>query len=208
MNNLIEIFKDKKLIDKIKKKLPYLFNLAEIECSRAGKIGMQVGSLRENIIISLLIYKFGEKNIETTIPITENDIDVKVYGMPVSIKTISNKNLSGIKLTWTVDTLKAKEFLTSYYPKSDLLLTHISWNNFGGLYLFPLEIQEKIFKRIGREKYIKLPKEGTNPRGIELSKEAIIELLKDRNYKIEIFWNKENINVNPYKRWIDFWKEG
>ena len=59
-NHLAEIFEDKALIDRIKRRLPYLYQLAEFESSRAGKIGMQVGSLRENIIVALLIYKFGE----------------------------------------------------------------------------------------------------------------------------------------------------
>ena len=47
---LIEIFEDEKLIAKIKKRLPYLFQLAELESSRAGKIGMEVG----------LVWKGGE----------------------------------------------------------------------------------------------------------------------------------------------------
>ncbi len=48
-SRLIEIFEDKKLVEKIRKRLPYLFYLAELESSRAGKIGMEVGSLRERI---------------------------------------------------------------------------------------------------------------------------------------------------------------
>jgi len=48
-SRLIEIFEDKKLIEKIRKRLPYLFYLAELESSRAGQIGMEVGSLRETI---------------------------------------------------------------------------------------------------------------------------------------------------------------
>jgi len=44
-SRLIEIFEDNKLTEKIKKRLPYLFQLAEKESSRAGKIGMEVGSL-------------------------------------------------------------------------------------------------------------------------------------------------------------------
>ena len=44
-------------------RLPYLFHLAELDSSRAGKIGMEVGSLRERIIVALLIYKFGEDNV-------------------------------------------------------------------------------------------------------------------------------------------------
>ncbi|MGB2727278.1 MAG: ThaI family type II restriction endonuclease [Halobacteriota archaeon] len=64
-NRLIEIFEDEKLVNRIKTRLPYLFQLAELESSRAGKIGMEVGSLRERIIVALLIYKFGEANVET-----------------------------------------------------------------------------------------------------------------------------------------------
>ena len=86
-NKLTEIFNDEKLVNKIKVRLPYLFQLAELESSRADRIGMEVGSLREKIIIALLIYKFGEENVETEIPITEPEIDVKLFGAPISIKS-------------------------------------------------------------------------------------------------------------------------
>ena len=59
-DRLAEAFTDEKLVDRIKTRLPYLFQLAELESSRAGKIGMEVGSLRERVIITLIIYKFGE----------------------------------------------------------------------------------------------------------------------------------------------------
>jgi hypothetical protein len=85
-SRLIEIFEDEKLINRIKTRLPYLFQLAELESSRAGKIGMEVGSLRERIIVALLIYKFGEANVETEIPITEPEVDVRLFGEPVSSK--------------------------------------------------------------------------------------------------------------------------
>lgn len=42
-SHLAEIFEDTKLVDKIKKCLPYLFQLAELESSRAGNIGMDDG---------------------------------------------------------------------------------------------------------------------------------------------------------------------
>ena len=61
----IEIFEDKVLVERIKNKLPHLFSIAELESSRAGKIGMEVGSTREKILVALLIYKFGERNVET-----------------------------------------------------------------------------------------------------------------------------------------------
>ncbi len=42
-SRLIEIFEDEKLVEKIKKRLPYLFQLVELGSSRAGIIGMQAG---------------------------------------------------------------------------------------------------------------------------------------------------------------------
>jgi len=54
VSRLSEIFDDEKLIEKIKKRLPYLFQLAELESSRAGKVGMEVGSVRERIASHLV----------------------------------------------------------------------------------------------------------------------------------------------------------
>ncbi|KKR79679.1 MAG: hypothetical protein UU24_C0004G0017 [Candidatus Nomurabacteria bacterium GW2011_GWA2_40_9] len=56
-NRLKQLFSDKKIIQKVKEKMPDLFQLAEADSSRAGKLGMEVGSVRERIIIALLIYK-------------------------------------------------------------------------------------------------------------------------------------------------------
>ena len=207
-SRLIEIFEDVRLVNRIKNKLPYLFQLAELESSRAGKIGMEVGSLREKIIIALLIYKFGESNVETEIPITEPEVDVKLFGEPISIKTITGKGFSGVKLIWTVDAQKAKEFRETYYPHCDIILIQINWGSVGGFYYIPVEAQRKLFDRIGRNRYIKLPKPGTNPRGVEITKEALSSLVKDNLSKvIEINWQKTKIEYNPYKRWVDYWRE-
>lgn len=207
-SRLIEIFKDEKLVEKIKRRLPYLFQLAELESSRACKTGMEVGSVRERIIIALLIYKFGEANVETEIPITEPEVDVKLFGEPVSIKTITGKSFSGVKLIWTVDAQKAKKFLENYYPRCDILLVQINWNNKGGFYYIPLTVQKRIFDKIGREKYIKLPKPGTNPRGVEITKEALLSLVEENDLsKIEINWQRIELKFNAYKRWIDLWRQ-
>lgn len=109
-SRLAELFEDEKLVGKIKKRLPHLFQLAQLESARAGKAGMQVGSLRETIVVALLIYKFGEENVETEVPITEPEVDVELFGQPISVKTITSKGFSGVKLIWTVDAQKAREF--------------------------------------------------------------------------------------------------
>ncbi|KKQ07691.1 MAG: hypothetical protein US18_C0010G0003 [Parcubacteria group bacterium GW2011_GWB1_36_5] len=60
-NYLKQLFSDGKIIQKVKERMPELFQLAEEDSSRAGKLGMEVGSVRERIIIALLIYKLGKK---------------------------------------------------------------------------------------------------------------------------------------------------
>lgn len=207
-SKLIEIFSDEKLTAKIKSRLPHLFQIAELESSRAGKIGMEVGSLREKIITALLIYKFGKENVETEVPITESEIDAKLFGTPISIKTITGTGFGGVKLVWTVDAQKADEFRKNYHPSYDLLLVQINWGGVGGFYYISLESQQKLFNQIGRENYIQLPKPGTNPRGAEITKEALSNLVRDKDTKtIEIPWKKTTIEFNPYKRWVDYWKE-
>ena len=206
-SRLVEIFEDNSIMEKIKKRLPYLFHLAELESSRAGKTGMEVGSLREKIIVALLIHKFGEISVETQIPITEPEVDVRLFRQPVSIKTITGKGLSGVKLIWTVDAQKANEFRRTYSPHCDILLIQINWNDTGGFYYIPLEAQKRIFDKMGRRKYVKLPKPGTNPRGVEISKDALSNLVEDDMSKvIGIFWKRTKIDYNPYKRWVDYWR--
>ena len=203
---LAEIFEDKKLVDKIGKRLPYLFQLAELESSRARKVGMEVGSLREKIVIALLIYKFGEENVETQIPITEPEIDVRLFRYPVSIKTITG--FGGVKFSWTVDAQKAREFAETYTPKTDILLIQIKWNGLGSFSYIPLEVPQRILQSMGREKYFKLPKPGTNPRGVEINNDVLLRLLQDKDTKrIEIFWQRSTIEYRPYQRWVDYWKE-
>lgn len=206
MSKLSDLFDDQILVEKIKKRLPYLFQIAELESSRAGRIGMVVGSLREQILIALLVYKFGVKNVDTNIPINEAEIDVKLFGYPISIKTITGS--AGIKIAWTVDAQKAQEFSQKYVPKSDILLAQIRWDNIGNLFYIPLEVQLRVFKEIGRNRYIKLPKVGTNPRGIEISKEAFHKLVRESSTKsISIYWQRSRIDYKPYERWINYWSK-
>ncbi len=205
--HLARLFEDEATVRRIKNRLPYLFQLAELESSRAGKAGMQVGSVRENIMVALLIYKFGEENVETEIPITEPEVDVRLFGEPVSIKTITG-SFSGVKVVWTVDAAKAKEFRENYYPSCDILLVRINWNDIGGLYYIPVQIQRRLFEEIGRENYIKLPKAGTNPRGVEFAKNVLARLTADSQSKqIEVNWQRSKVEFNAYKRWLDLWKE-
>ena len=206
--NILNLFSDVEIVKKVQTKLPKLFQIAELESQRAGKVGMEVGSIRERIIVSLLIYKFGEENVETELPITEPEVDVKLFGHPISIKTKSGSGYSGVKLIWTVDAQNALEFQNTYVPSCDMIYVQINWGNTGGLFYFPLNIQLEIFKDLGRDNYIKLPSLGTNPRGVEMSSKAMQKLLEHSDiYKIKIDWKKEEIKFNAFKRWIDLWAQ-
>lgn len=216
INHLIELFEDQNFIDKIRIRLPYLFNIAELESSRAGKIGMEVGSVREKILIALLIYKFGESNVETKIPITESEVDVLLFGYPISIKTITGIN--NVKVIWTVDAHSALKFFNEYQPKCDILLALLKWDlsekvlnkgtHPGGIFMIPLDVQMDVLSKLGREKYLNLPKAGTNPRGVEISKEGLSLLLQNKRTKcVEIYWKHVPIDYDPLKRWVDYWKE-
>lgn len=206
--NLSTLFTEPEIVNKIKNKLPKLFQMAQLESQRAGRAGMEVGSLRERVIVALLIYRFGENNVETEIPITEPEVDVKLYGEPISIKTKTGLSLAGVKLNWTVDAENALEFQNSYSPSCDMLFAQIIWNQEGGLYYFPKHVQQKLLSSLGRENYIKLPTKGTNPRGIEITSNALRALIKhDDILKIDIFWKEEDLRFDAFKRWIDLWAQ-
>lgn len=206
---IYKLFSEALLTNKIKEKLPFLFQLAEIDNSRDGKLGMEIGSARERIVIALLIYKFGEKNVKTDIAITESEVDVIVFDEPISIKTVTNRNIVGVKLIWTVDAQKAFAFINNYSPECDILFVHINWAGKGGMYLLSKEGQKEILKKHGKAFYFKLPKAGTNPRGVEITNEAINKLVEhSTTKKIEIDWSRdETLEYNSYARWVDLWKE-
>jgi len=211
MDPFLDAFNDESFIQRVQDKLPYLFRIAEIECSRDGKIGMEVGSTREKVMIALLIDYFGEARVSTAIPITEPETDVILDTTQISIKTITGRG--GVKVSWTVDAPSAEDFVRAYSPHCGILFIKINWGmkrniEPSGLFWIPLSTQEKILERLGVERYLKLPKAGTNPRGIELTSLGLDTLLRDEDtQRVRVNWIRAQIDYDPYKRWVDYWKE-
>lgn len=212
MNSVYDkLFDDKLIIKRVKNKLPHLFQLAELESSRNGKIGMEIGSVRERILIALLMYKFGIDIVDPNIPITAPEVDVIVNDTPLSIKTMTTNSdrWSSVKLIWTVDAQKAMEFKNTYTPSCDMLIAKIRWDGVGKLLLFSKEAQCAVLNNIGRDRYIKLPKENTNARGVEITAEAlsILEGYNDTRC-IDILFKREAIDYREvYTKWLDAWRE-
>ncbi len=159
MKKINDIFSNEEIMAKIKEKLPYLFQLAEVDNSRNWKLGMEIWSARERIVIALLIFYYWEDNVDTDIPITEAETDVVLFDEPISIKTATWTKISWVKLIWTVDAQKALEFQATYNPSCDIIFVQIDWWKKSFMYLYPKEVQEEIINKIWRENYIKLPKQ-------------------------------------------------
>jgi hypothetical protein len=201
---------DPVLMEQVKSKLPALFLIANKECSKNNKLGMEVGTTREKIIIALLIHLFGSTN---AIPnnITEQELDVTFFGERFSIKTFSTKTSSTVaevKVSWTADTQSASNFYNNYSPSCHMLLVHICWGYTGAIYYIPLDVQRAIMSEVGRSNYLKPPTPGRNTRGSTIPQRIVRRLITHHDtIKIGINWSISDVEHNPYARWLNEWEE-
>lgn len=204
---ILRLFDNQTVIEAVKAKLPEMFVIANKECSRNGKVGMEVGSLRERIIIALLIQQFGARNVVTN-GITEHELDVLFFNERISIKTVSGPDLTEIKAVWTVDHESARDFIANYCPTCDILLIHINWGGTGCIYYIPLSVQQDLLNSVGRENYLKMPPENTNPRGVVIRKNIVKRLAADQNtIRKSMSWPEVNVDYDPHDKWVEMWNE-
>jgi len=149
----------------IQQKLPPAFQTVEDEL----KGNPAVGLLREQIILGMLIAFLGEASVKLIKSGVNPDIDCYVDSEPLSIKTVSFSG--GIRLKWTSNAVKAKEFIDSYKPTSHLLVIRVAWGEKGTIRFITLDIQQLIFSKIGVVRYLDY-RGTTNTRGVNLSPEA------------------------------------
>ncbi len=154
--------------DRIVRVLPTLFNMVELENRRGKKLGMEVGTARERVLIALLMYLYGVGAIDSP-PSTSHELDVRVNHHPLSIKTKSTSGTSGVKLFWTVNWDRIDAFVASCQPSSHMMYVNILWGKQGKFALIPLDAQVQVLDRVGKNGYTKPPRRGTNPRGVEIS---------------------------------------
>lgn len=190
--------------------LPTLFNRVDEENRRGNKLNMGVGFARERILVALLMHVYGTGSVRFPCKIS-SEMDIIVNGNPVSIKTKTGPGNAGVKLVWTSDRVKMNEFHSSYIPASDLLYVNIIWGSNGCFYLIPLSAQEEIYNKLTPEGYMKLPKEGTNSRGVEIAHKAMQELQSHSATRfIKLQWRKNTSLLGedwtPYSRWLKSWE--
>lgn len=151
----------------------------------------------------MLVAFLGETNVKQIESGVNPDIDCYVDSEPLSIKTVSLSG--GIRLKWTSNAVKSKEFISSFEPNSNLLVIRVSWGYTGTISFIPLEAQQHFFKRYGVNQYLDY-RGSTNTRGVNLSSTAEYELLKNPSTVIlNILWGKSGSTVNPVKQWTDYW---
>ena len=192
----MEWFYNEKLVSMVKNSLPKLFKTAEIETTRGGKIGMEVGVLRERILISMLIKSFGPENVETDLSSNENSKDTRIFEDNLSIKTFTNSGYGGLKIFWASDNGSVSKALESYKPQHHLMISQICWGtNKGGLFLVPLSVQNELFDKVGSNGYLKV--NGGNNRGISIQTEVLKTMLLHKDTKkIQVEWNTPEIKID------------
>lgn len=199
----MEWFDDQKFIKLIKGNLPKLFKRAELESMRGNKIGMEVGKVREQILVAILLKTFGEINIKDDFSSTDSSRDVKVFEDVLSIKTFSKNNYGGLKVFWASDNDSVNRAVLSYKPQNHFLISQIKWGtNNGGLYLIPISVQDEFFNELGVNNYLQI--NSGNNRGISLKVEVLKSMISHKDTKkIEVDWNVPEMKLNIYERWIN-----
>lgn len=121
--------------EKIESILPVLFNMVELENKRGKKLGMEVGTARERVIIALCMYAYGDDKVKFPAS-TSHERDVIVNNRSLSIKTKSGAGCSGVKLSWTVDREKAQAFAKKFRPQSDMLYINSGLEKTGRIFSY------------------------------------------------------------------------
>jgi len=184
----------------IQQKLPPAFQTVEEQL----KGNPAVGLLREQVILGMLIAFLGEANVKLIEGGVNPDIDCYVDSEPVSIKTISFSG--GIRLKWTSNAVKAREFIAAYRPMSHLLVIRVIWGDTGSVRFIPLASQQLIFHQITVTRYLNYSAT-TNTRGVNLSTEAELALNQHpQAVALPVLWQRSGATVNPIDKWTDYWR--
>jgi hypothetical protein len=201
MSNLISrLLTNPSYTEIIQQKLPPAFQTVEAEL----KGNPAVGLLREQVILGMLIAFLGKASVRLIESGVNPDIDCYVDSEPLSIKTVSLSG--GIRLKWTSNAVKAKEFMDTYKPTSHLLIIRIVWRETGEIRFTPLDIQQELFRRIGAVRYLDY-RGTTNTRGVNLSLEAERALNQhSQSISLPIYWAKSEAIINPIDKWTDYWR--
>ena len=201
MNDLIvKMLQSPAKLERIHKKLPPAFELVAQQTR-----GPEVGNLRESVLIGMFMAFLGESRVSPDTEVVE--ADCAIGNIPLSIKTVTGKALNNVRIKWTVDQERVREFIDAFAPGCDLLIVRILWDTEGRISYIPLEAQQRVFAALGKGHYLDY-RPGTNTRGINLSRAALTELEQSAESVIApLQWFRSVEPQSLYDRWVSYWQD-
>lgn len=184
-----------------------LYSQSQTECTRNGICGMEVGMSREKdqgAVLKLFLGDIINLDIDNSLP-----EDFLINNSKISSKHSGSKLGSPIKAKWTSADISVKDTIQSlinaddtYYPH--ILITYLDTkNNKITIICISSEKNKNTIKAL-KENAFTIPK--GNSRGIEYSRKAMNEMLKERAFTVEI----DNVDLkgglNPIDRRINLLK--
>ena len=200
MNNLIvQMLQSPDNLERIRKKLPPAFEMVGQQAH-----GAEVGVLREGVLIGMFMAFLGEKQVNPDTEVVE--ADCAVGNIPLSIKTVTGNTLSNVRIKWTVDQEKVREFIDTFTPTCDLLIVRILWEAQGRISYLPMEAQQQAYAELGNEYLDYRP--GTNTRGVNLSRAALDSMEKNpQSTIVPVEWYRSVQPQSKYDRWVSYWRD-
>lgn len=195
---IVGLLTDPQYTSLIQQKLPPAFQTVEDQLRGNPAVGL----LREQVILGMLIAFLGEANVRQVKSGVAADIDCYVDNQSLSIKTVSQSG--GIRIKWTSNAVRARAFMSTYIPQSNLLVIRIAWGERGSIRYIPLTVQQRVFQRMGA-RYLDY-RATTNTRGVNLSAQAETALNDaPETHSLTVLWRRSNEVTDPVKKWVDYW---
>lgn len=204
-NIIFNHFQNRKYI----KGLITLYQSSQMECSRSSGLTPEVGSSREKDLISSFVSNF-ELNVNYNIT-NDKEEDVIINDLKLSIKHSSNKSntQNGIKIIWTVDSEKRKEFLKNFTFNCNIIIVYVRFSEIldkGELEIIFIKkdkLSEIQYNFKSSDKNIFKCLDG-NSRGVEFDKGFFQEILNNLDFHIKIKFTNMNCNIcNPISKRVN-----
>jgi hypothetical protein len=191
---------------KAQRGLVTLYAQSQMECTRNGECGMEVGMAREKdqgAVLKMFLGDLINLDIDNALP-----EDYVIGGAKISAKHSCQKIGTPIKAKWTSADVSVQETLRSLIEAEDhlnLLLTYLDVKAKKiTIICITAEHHKNTIKEL-KEEAFKVPK--GNSRGIEYSRRAMTELLSNRFFTVEIEDADLKGGMNPIERRIHLLRE-
>ncbi len=181
-----------------------LYADSQAECQKNGTIGMEVGMSREKDILAFLKFYLDDGiNCETDNRLTE---DCMLGPQKLSIKHKTGNIGAPIKAKWTAASIPAKDAIKTiieapdeYYPA--LLIVYFDTKKKTIVFIcISAEHNKNTIKGLGNAAF-KIS--NGNTRGIDYSREAMKELMKNICFRVDIANADLTTGMNPLHRRMD-----